>query len=400
MAKQQTKKTASDLIYTIGATVVMQLVLQIIIYPLTNKLCGESVTGRILYFIGIIYIVPQALGTSLNSVRLMMRKDHDVTNYDFMPHVAVFSAISAIICGAIGFVDGKDPLFAIAYGLFSVVYMLRIYASVEFRLELKFKGYFLYFLAVSVGYLIGFGLFLLTDIWLLIFAVGETVAVAYIFIRGKLFKNDGKTNLRAKITKTVAIVFASTIVRDCVNQFDKVVIKQSMGEDVVTQYNAVSLIAKTIQMLVQPVSSLILTYLTVKDSTLTKKQLLKFTVIALGCGGAFYCASIVGTPIFIRWFYSSFYDEIIQYNLIVNLGLIAGFISTMFMSILLSQGKTVIQMTIQTVWGIGYIIAAYFFADEYKIWGLALVTLAANLIKLVAAVAFVFLDFPKRKIKQ
>lgn len=398
MDKQKTTKTASDLIYTIGATVVMQLVLQIIIYPLTNKHCGEGVTGNILYFIGIIYIVPQALGTSLHNVRLMMRKDYDVSNYDFAPHVAAFSAISALVCGAVGFVDGKDPVFAIAYGLFSVVYMLRVYASVEFRLDMKFKGYFLYFLTVSAGYLVGFGLFLFTDIWLLIFAVGEITAVAYIFVKGKLFKNDGKTGISAKISKTVAIVLASTIVRDCVNQFDKVVIMQNMGEDVVTRYNAVSLIAKTIQMLVQPVSSLILTYLTIKDTALSKKQLLKFTGITLGCGGAFYCASIVGTPVFLKLFYPSFYDEVIQYNLIVNLGLIVGFISTMFMSILLSQGKTAVQMTIQTVWGACYIVAASFFVNKYKIWGLAAVTLAANLLKLAAAVAFMFFDKPKKKI--
>ena len=145
-------------------------------------------------------------------------------------------------------------------------------------------------------------------------------------------------------------------------------------------------------MLVQPVSSLILTYLTVKDAAITKRQLLKFTGIALGCGAAFYCASIIGTPIFIKLFYPSFYNDVIQYNLVVNLGLIVGFISTMFMSILLSQGKTVTQTTIQSVWGACYITAAYYFVGKYQVWGLAYVTLAANMLKLIASVSFIFFE--------
>lgn len=395
MEKRKGLKAANDLIYTVMATVVMQVVLQLVIYPLTTRICGKGVTGNILYFIGIIYIIPQALGTSLHNVRLMMRKENEVTNFDFAPHIAVFSAVSALICAFIGFAENKDPVFAVAYGLFSVVYLLRVYSGVEFRLTLRFKGYFVYFCAISLGYLLGFGLFLLTDIWLLIFAVGEFFAVIYIAIWGKLFKNDGKTGVGAKITKTLSMVLMSTVVRDCVNQFDRVIIMQSISEDMVTQYNAVSLIAKTVQMLVQPVSSLILTYLTVKDSALSKKQLIKFTGITLACGAAFYCASIIGTPIFVKLFYPSFYGEVIQYNLIVNLGLIVGFISTMFMSILLSQGKTAIQITIQSVWGVIYIAAAYFFVGRYQIWGLACVTLAANAIKLIASVAFVFYNGKK-----
>lgn len=392
MKKQASFKAAGDLIYTVMATVVMQCVLQLIIYPQTTRIYGEELTGTILYFIGIIYIVPQAFGTSLHNVRLMMRKECDVTNRDFLPHTAVLAAVAALACGFMGFADNKDPVFAAAYGIFAMVYLLRIYSAVEFRLSLKFKQYFLYFCLISVGYLIGFGLFLLTDIWLLIFAVGEAFALAYTVIFGKLFKNDGKTENRKRITRTIAMVLMSTAVRDCVNQFDRVILKQTINESVVTGYNAVSLIAKTMQMLVQPINSLILTYLTVKGTAITRRQLVKFTGITLACGALFYCVSIVGTPIFVKLFYPSLYEEVMPYNLLVNLGLIVGFISTMFMSILLSQGKTAIQMSIQCVWGGAYIVSAYHFVGTHGIWGLATVTLIANGLKLIAAVAFTFYE--------
>lgn len=388
MENRKTVKLAGDLIYTIMATVVLNFVLQIVIYPLITHFHGEDVTGNILYFIGIIYIVPQALGTSLLNVRLMMRKVCNISNYDFAPLIVMFSALSAIICGFLGFSENNSPLFAICYGAFSIIYMLRLYGAVEFRLNLKFKEYFFYFCIVCVGYLIGFGLYMLTDIWLLIFLCGEAMALIYVSVKGTIFRNDGKTGNRSKINKTIAMVLFSTIVRDCVNQFDKVILKQAMSPAVVTQYHVVSLIAKTIQMLVQPINSLILTYLTVKDSVLTKKQLLKFTGITLLCGGFFYGACVVGTPIFVKILYPDLYSAVMPYNFIVNLGLIVGFISTMFMSILLTQGKTAIHTVIEFVWGISYIAASYYFVDKYQVWGLAYITLIANAIKLIVAIAF------------
>lgn len=392
MGNKKIMKTASDLIYTILATVVLTGILQIVVYPLITHIYNDEVTGNILYFVGIIYIVPQAIGGSLGNVRLMMRKECDVTNRDFIPLIIVFSAISALICGVIGFIEDFDLVFAIAFGIFSIMYLLRMYLSVEFRLNLKFKQYFFYYLAISVGYLVGFGLYLLTNIWLLIFIVGEAVALVYSFVRGRMFRNDGLSGARGKITKTFIILLLSTIVRDCVNQFDKVILKQVVSDGMVTHYHVVSLISKTIMMLVTPINTLILSYLTVKDAELNKKQLLKFTGIALGCGAVFYIGCIVGTPIFVKLVYPHLYDAVMPYNLIVNLGVILGFISTMFMAILLTQGKTTVQMAIQCVWGAAYIVAAYFFVSKYQLWGLAQVTLIANALKLVASIAFMFKD--------
>lgn len=384
-------KAAKDLIYTFMATVIMQLVLQLIIYPITTRVYGDSLTGTILYFVGIIYIVPQALGATLNNTRLVVRKKHDITNRDFLPYIAIFSGISGLICGYIGLNESASPLFTLGYVLFSIVFMLRLFASVEFRLTANFKGHFTYYCIVSAGYLLGFGLFLLTDVWLFIFIVGESFGVLHSLTIGKIFRNDGASGNRKHITKTLFIILMSTIVRDCVTQFDRLILKQTISESIVAHYNAVSLIAKTVQMLVQPINTLLLTYLTTKEAELNRKQLLRFTFFSLLFGLVFYGFSILGTPIFVKLFYPSIYDEVMPYNLIVNLGLIMGFVSTLFMSILLTQGKTGLQMVIQCVWGATYIIAAYVFTNKYQIWGLAYITLAANVLKLIAAVSCVFL---------
>lgn len=388
--KRKSTRLAGDFLYTLLATAVLNAATQIVIFPLITRIHGDSVTGNILYFMGIIYIVPQALGTTLNNARLVIRKSCDVVNSDFNQAIMIMSGISALVCGLIGFFEGQSISFCLGYAAFSVIYMLRIYAQVEFRLVLKFKEYFLYFCIISVGYIAGFFLYAATDIWLCIFITGEAAALVYTLTKGTIFKQTPKTDNRSKIHKTVFILFLSTIVRDCVNQFDKIILKQAIRAEVVTQYHVVSLMAKTIQMLVQPVNALILSYLTVKNASLSRKALVKFMAVSLAVGAIAYGGCIVGTPILVGLFYPDLYAVVMPYNLFVNLGLIVGFVASMFMAVLLSQEKTVLHMVIQCVWGAGYIAAVYFFIDRYALWGLIGVTLAANSIKLVVAICGVF----------
>ena len=397
------RKIAGDLIYTVGATVVMNGVLQFIVYPLITRYFGNEVTGDILYFIGIIYIIPQAVGTAINNGRLVMRKSCETTNGDYTRLLSLFCALSAILCGAIGFLDTSDIVlfsentvlsgdsvfsgdivFSACFALFSVIYALRMYAQVEFRLKLKFSGYFWYNALVSAGYLAGLGLYFLTGQWLLIFVVGEAAALIYSYFRGDIFKKEAKTGRQGRINKTIWMLMLSTFIRDGVTQFDKVVVRQTIDANAVTEYHVVSLIAKTMQMLVNPINTLILSYLTVKDSVLNRKTFNKFVLCGLGIGAVFYGLCVVGTPIYIKLFYADMYDKIIQYNWFVNLGLVLGFVASLFMVVLLSQGKTAHYTVIQSVWGAVYIVASYILTIKFGLWGMVIATLVTNIAKLIA----------------
>ena len=86
-------------------------------------------------------------------------------------------------------------------------------------------------------------------IWLLIFIVGEVAALVWSVTKGTVFQRTPRTNSRALITKTVTTVFLSTIVRDCVNQFDKVILKQAINVDVVMKIEQDALKEKLMKMM-------------------------------------------------------------------------------------------------------------------------------------------------------
>jgi len=388
-------KIAGDLFYTVMATLVMNVVLQIIIYPWITHFYGDNVTGEILYFMGFIYIIPQAFGTAVSNTRLVLRKNWDVANGDFTRFIVISSVLSALICGGVAVFDKGSLAFVLLYAVFSVLYFLRSYAQVEFRLTLKFKSYFLYYLLLSIGYLVGLGIYFITKQWLFIFILGECFALLYTLFKGNILKKEERKTPPKAVRNTIIMIAISTLMRDCVIQFDKVILKQTISAAVVTQYHVVSLIAKTMQMLISPVNTLIMSYLTVKGAVLSRKVLTKFTLLSMFVGAVFFGICIVGTPIYIKLLYPSLYSDIIQYNIIVNLGLIIGFLASLFMSVMLSQGQARLHTLMECLFGVCYIIAAYFAAKSCGIWGLSYVTLAVNTVKMAASLLCLYMGLKK-----
>lgn len=379
-------KIANDMAYTMGANIIMQIALQVILYPILNKYFGGSITGTVLYYMGLVYVFPQAIGTALCNTRLISRKTMDSTNGDYTKILLASCAVCGAICFYFGYKEEKDLLFSVLFAILTVIYAVRMYALVEFRLSKDFKGYFIYHLIISIGYLIGLGLYFMVHYWLIIFFVGEIFGLLYSFVKGNVFKHEPPIGSFRKNLKDYLLLIFSILLRDGVNQYDKVVIFTILSSGLVAQYNAVSLIGKSLQMLINPVNTLIIAYLSVKGAAFTAAKFRRFTLLSLGAGGAFLLFSQIATPIYIKLFYNSFYDEMIHYCFIVNCGLIIGFVASLFTATIMSQGKTTIYTTIQTVWGVLYIVFAYVFTKKYSVTGLACVTIAVNMLKLIAAI--------------
>lgn len=389
MAEEKTKgkkKIFGDFVYTFLANVVMNGVVQLIIYPLITKYMGEFLTGEILYFVGIIYIFPQAVGSAISNSRLVIHRTHDTTNGDYNGMLMMFSTISALICGIFSVCDSKEWYFILLYIVFAFLYALRMYAQVEYRLKLNFSGYFKYYLIISIGYLIGFGIFWLVHFWLIIFLVGEFLAVAYAFFRLDIFKKDSRINPRKLIYGNTILIITSTLIRDGVNQYDKVILKQIIGNEMVTQYSVVTMVSKVVQLFVAPVNTLILSYLTKKGYNLTRKVFRKYVILGLGAGVAAYGFSLLGTWIYLKLFYLQLYDAVIQYMFLANIGVIASFIASLFTAIILSQGHTKTYTILQAVWGVIFIIVGYILTSYYGVWGMIFTTLSTNVPKIIAAI--------------
>lgn len=385
--KKLTKKIPAkgDLIYTVGATMLLQFCMQIVLYPLINKIKGAEFTGDVLFYIGIIYIVPQAIASSMSNIRLVSRKVLDDINGEFVPLVGVLSVISGFICFIITLFFNCSLSFSLVYGLYAIIYTVRVYLQVEYRLTLRFKQYFINYVILSLGYMVGFVVFLYVPYWLIIFIVGEVFATVHSLTQTKIKSYSiSKDSIRYIIRNTM-IVMIAILIRDSVNQFDKVILKIMVSSETVTKFNALSLIGKSIQMLVGPINTLMLTYLSAKDKKISAPTLKKMIKVTIVMGIAAMAACEILTPIYAYLFYGISVAEGLSFGFFINLELIMGFIASIYVITVLSQGRTKIYSAIQTVWGVLSLLLTLLFTYLFGIYGIVIAMIITNLLKMVVS---------------
>ena len=195
----QKKVIAGNTVYTIGAGLLMNGVLQIIVYPLLNRHMGSEPLGNLLFIMGLTAIITPSIGQALNTSRLVVRRTEPVSNGDYNTMLLVYGSIGAVIALLIAGAMGQGTLGGIfgAAATFALILLMvfRYYGDVEFRLNLNYRNYFIYYAILTAGYLIGFGLYFITGIWYLIFVTGEAMAICYLVLRGTIFKNFLKTSI-------------------------------------------------------------------------------------------------------------------------------------------------------------------------------------------------------------
>ena len=79
-SRERQKRIVSNTAYTIGGALLMNGVLQILVYPLLNRFMGSDQLGELLYLMGLVAILCPSVGQALNTSRLVVRRDYEVAN--------------------------------------------------------------------------------------------------------------------------------------------------------------------------------------------------------------------------------------------------------------------------------------------------------------------------------
>ena len=142
--REQKKGIAVNTLYTMGGLLWMNAVLQIVVTPLLNRLMGAEQLGNLLYITGLVAIICPSVGQALNTSRLVVRRDCEVTNGDYDWLLLIFGAIGSV--AALVMSRNSITNMAMAVGVF-IMFMLtvfRYYGDVEYRLNLNYRRYFIY----------------------------------------------------------------------------------------------------------------------------------------------------------------------------------------------------------------------------------------------------------------
>lgn len=372
------KKFSSDFLYTVSAVVVLNIVQQMVIQPYVNRVMGAEYLGNMLYYLGITYVFPQMFGVVLGHQRILYKHNEHVTNGDFLTILGGYSIIAFFIGGIDAYMRTKDIPFAFGIAIFMFICTLRYYGQVEFRLNLFFKGYLIYFLILSAGYLLGLIPFQFVHQWIYIFIFGEIAAVVFVLVRGSVFRPTKPSPMLKRLWLPTTLLVLSYLLSST-SYLDRVVIKTTLGDLAVSQYYAVSLFSKIINMLVQPLATLILSYLADrKTSGFNLRLFQKTTVCCLGMCVVLTAGCCIGTPIAVRILYPNLMDVVPALNLPVNIGSVLGFAGQLMLVFLLAEASLNYQLLIRGVCFVVYLGCTFGLTIQYGLMGYVYAAIVSN----------------------
>ena len=165
MIKKLLGKLGTDFLLSVSAVVLFNGVIQFVLNPYLSEQMGAEKFGTVIYLLAIISVMG-AFGTAANYSRMVVSAKRGCSNGDYNRY---FAAVAFIVLGvsAVGLVALKSfsLTYFISYSALMFLTILRYYGDVEYRLSCRFKGYFVYYLLIAVGYVIGVLIYGFTKSW-------------------------------------------------------------------------------------------------------------------------------------------------------------------------------------------------------------------------------------------
>lgn len=386
------KKIVGSTVYTIAGGLLMNGVLQAVVYPLLNRQMGSEPLGALLFIMGVLGILSPSVGQALNTSRLVVRRTSDVTNGDYNTLLLVFGVIGGVITLIICRTSFGNAAAAAATFVLLMLMIFRYYGDVEYRLSLHYEKYFIYYAVLTAGYLVGFALYYVTKIWFFIFIVGEGAALIYLTVTGSVFKNF---LVRSRYFRTAAergtFLMFSYVITNLTLNIDRLALKFLIDDLAVTKYYVASLLGKTLILLVTPVNTIIISFLTKRKKELDKREYLMFVGAGAGVAAAFFAAIQIAAPIFLKIFYPNLLEDVRPILMTVNLSQIMGLYSAYLFVVVLTFTEEKWQMILQIAHLVIIAVLVTVMTGAGSIEGFAGAVLAANTIRVLAVALFGFI---------
>ena len=377
----QKKKLAADILWNVSALVLMNGVLQFVIYPKLNSTLGVEAFGNILYIMGILAIFASAAGSAANNTRLVVRQEMPVKNGDFL-----FPLCSMIVLFACPFLLATSRhLHSVSeYILLTLLFALttlRCYADVEYRLMLRYKGYFGFYAIISSGYLLGAFCFLPSFGWIFCFLLGEIGCILLLMIQGHIFWPLDTSENYKTVRKKMWVLAGSYLIYNGVLNLDRILLQNIVDSTAVTIYYVASLLGKTVALLVGPLNGIVIGYLTKGNVRILKRQFYMAVGFCALLGGMLYVATIIVTPILVRLLYFDISEEVLKLAPIGNLSQIICFSASLLLTVMLTFCDAKLQLVIQGSYGMLFLLPGIAATRLFGITGFVIAGLIANCVR-------------------
>lgn len=358
---------------------------QILLLPLLAKMVNNDIYSSFVLYISILNVVCNVTGGELGNVRLVRDSEYKEKNIigDFTRILVILSPIIALIVLPIFILYMKYSLIgSILLTLTILMANVRLYSTCFYRLEKNFNKVIIQ----NVFYLIGIIMSLVVfyfykNIYLLLF-IPELISIFYAIRNSDLLKMKMKKTI--EMMNTVKKSFQLGIVSlltNLMDYFDKFLIYPMFGPTSVAVYYAVNSMSKIANLITNPMSSVILSWVSNTKEESSKNKILKATLIANI--PVLLLTTIITAPLTymaIKILYSQFLKDAIV--LIVPIALTTAFsiAATLIKSVLLKYSNTNKLVGIYCVYFIIFIIFSYILSKSNGLFGFTIANLISRIL--------------------
>lgn len=253
---------------------------KIILLPIIAKQVNDNIYTSLTLFMSILNIFCNVTGGELGNVRLIKNNDYKDKKVigDFSRILLVLSLLIIVIGSPILIFLKYEYKYILFFILTILMANIRLYATNFYRLEKKFLKVIIQNLIYLIGIILGLFLFnYIHEIYIVLF-IPELISIIYALFNCDLMKMglNKTTEIKSTIKKYIGLGTIS-LLNNIMNYCDSILIYPILGAQQVAVYYAVNSVSNITSLLTNPMSSVILSWISnAKDEK--KNKIFKITL--------------------------------------------------------------------------------------------------------------------------
>lgn len=387
------KRAIVDSALNVVAVALPTAALQLLVFPMAAAGLDSDSYGLLTTVFALMNLVPGTLGLALCNIRLLYNSNYADKGVagDFPLLLRSSCLLAAVpIAGVLLFYGVREAANLIFALLTTCIWLMREYYGVAFRIRLDFKAVLICNVGLAVGYLAGYALFRVSTCWGVILLTGQLVSLALILPRTDLWKDPAtKTELYSKVRTDVVQFSAAAFLSRCISYSDRVLLFPMIGGHLVSVYYVSTLIGKMLSMVITPLNTVLLSYI---SRGRTKPVKLFALLLASGlilASVGFVVVLLIAEPV-LKVLYPQFVDEAMVYLPISSAAALVYSVSTVVNSFLVRFYDMSWQTRINALLLGVYVIFAYGGYLLGGLMGFCVGYLAVNVLQLLIIVCVFF----------
>lgn len=396
-------KFARDSVFTMIGLVAMNGVAQFVVYPFLREIFGAEDYGKILSMLGVVNIIAVSVGTSLNNARLVAKtKGIGKDNKPYNIFLLIVTFVGLLLSfGVFAFLKETITISSLLlYWALMTMTIIRYYSDVEYRLNTNYSGLLIYYLVISVGYLVGMLLVKGTGCWAFGLLTGEVAGFAFVSLKGALYRKSPQINDQSvgDLWKSGRYLVVAQLLVNIIFNSDRIILMAFCSGSAVTVFYIASAVGKMISFVTASFNSVIIGYLAKKEESLSLKFFYKIVIASVV--GVFAVSGLcyLGSIIYTKLLYPEDFIQTQQYFYPANLAQIFFFVSGIFTTILLRYEKEKMQTIINIFYVAVFCGVAIGLTYKFGVWGYIIGILISNFLRYVISILLCAKALKKRSV--